>query len=744
MTELSDPTRSRAVLIGTHAFGHPGLGPLPAVARNLSRLAAVLTDPQVWGLPPLHCRVLSQPSREQALEEVQSAGAEAEDTLLVYYAGHGFVHDLSNELYLALPGTDPARLYTALRYQDVRETLLGAGIRARRKVVILDCCWSGLALHGAMAGGGLGGMSNIEGTFVLTATSETRAALAPPGAQYTAFTGELITALEEGIPHAPRLLTMMTLYRHLHTALVSRGRPEPQQRNGNTAGSIALARNRRGVDEGEPPGAPKPMAKPPPPPAPAPEAPPAPEPTAEPEPEPEPEPAHEPESQPESNTVTEPEPQARPTELRRTAPPPRRKGSPKVRRRVLMTLATAAAAAAAVVPLALNQGEGKPQGDKGKGGPLDTTDNRPIVKIGLSVPLSGDREPVGEAARNSARLAVKKANDEGEIPGARLRLVERDDKAQRATGQQVAQAFVADRDVLATVGPIDSTVAEETQEAFADHELVQVSPTADYPALTLGENWQSGAKKRPHDTFFCLQPDWFVQGQAAAEYLRGKGRTHAYVLDDNLPYSATLTIAFIERFKELGGTVSGQDTTDLRQTNFSKEAAAVRAAKDTEVVYFGGDYEIVGRFTRQLNKSGSVIPVVGGDGILFHAFVEEAGKAAAEGSLGTVGGTPLEKLPSGRKFAEEYRKAGYKGDPGVHGGNAYDATWAVIQAIKKGVNISHAGVLPADARSKVKEALQKVSFDGVVGKVAFDKYGRTVSKKVTVYRVENGEWIAQD
>ncbi|MFJ8085325.1 caspase family protein [Streptomyces sp. NPDC096205] len=97
----------------------------------------------MWGLQPENCRVLTQPAREQALEEVQSARAEAEDTLLVYYAGHGVVHELSNELYLALPGTDPARLYTALRYQDVRDILLGAGIRARRKVVVLDCCWSG-------------------------------------------------------------------------------------------------------------------------------------------------------------------------------------------------------------------------------------------------------------------------------------------------------------------------------------------------------------------------------------------------------------------------------------------------------------------------------------------------------------------------------------------------------------------------------------------------------------------------
>lgn len=198
MTELSNPARSRALLIGAHSFTDPDLEPLPAVARNLDRLAELLRDRSVWGLDAGHLSVLAEPDRDQALGEAGRLADEAEDTLLVYYAGHGFVHDLSNELYLALPRTDPRRLYTALRYQDIRELLLGPQVRARRKVVILDCCWSGLALHGAMSATGLGGLSDIGGTFVLTATSETRTALAPPGETYTAFTGELIGALEKG------------------------------------------------------------------------------------------------------------------------------------------------------------------------------------------------------------------------------------------------------------------------------------------------------------------------------------------------------------------------------------------------------------------------------------------------------------------------------------------------------------------------------------------------------------------
>jgi len=36
--------------------------------------------------------------------------------------------------------------------------------------------------------------------------------------------------------------------------------------------------------------------------------------------------------------------------------------------------------------------------------------------------------------------------------------------------------------------------------------------------------------------------------------------------------------------------------------------------------------------------------------------------------------------------------------------------------------------------------MSKVSFDGVTGKVAFDQYGDTTSKVLTVYKVAGGKW----
>ncbi|MFH8570344.1 ABC transporter substrate-binding protein [Streptomyces sp. NPDC017993] len=244
MTALSDPAASRALLIGVH--GYETLDELPAVERNLIGLKRAFTDEALWGLPDAHCVTLPQPESAQAvLDTLHSVALQTTDTLVVYYAGHGLTDPFSDELYLALPGSDGNRMYSALPYEWVRRAMLDPHIKARRKVVILDCCFSGRALLGGMSGTDqVADRALIEGTCLMAASAETRKALSPPGEEFTAFTGELITVLGEGIADGPPLLDMHTLFRHLHTTLAAKGRPLPQQRNRNTGGLIALARNR--------------------------------------------------------------------------------------------------------------------------------------------------------------------------------------------------------------------------------------------------------------------------------------------------------------------------------------------------------------------------------------------------------------------------------------------------------------------------------------------------------------------
>lgn len=238
MSVFPDPGASRAVLIGTSTYDF--LEDLPAVSNNLSSLAKVLTGPTSWNLGRDYCVVLSNPpSATAVMDSLRGASAAARDTLLVYYAGHGLITP-DGELYLGLPQSKQQRVETGIPYSWLRGALLEG--RAERTVVILDCCYGGLAL-GTMGPSELAAQADVEGTYLLAAASETRQALAPAGEPHTAFTGELLAVLTTGIPGGPERLDLNSIFRELRRSLSAKGRPVPQGRERNSNGQLALGWN---------------------------------------------------------------------------------------------------------------------------------------------------------------------------------------------------------------------------------------------------------------------------------------------------------------------------------------------------------------------------------------------------------------------------------------------------------------------------------------------------------------------
>ncbi|MFJ2194640.1 caspase family protein [Streptomyces violaceusniger] len=248
---LPDPATSRAVLIGVHAFDH--LDDLAPVENNINRLYDALTDPELWGLPKEHCRKIPQPRYgPEVIDALAQAADEARDTLFVYYAGHGLIDtqatDASDRLCLALPAADQeARLHWALRYKDVREKVQQPR-RARRKVVVLDCCYSGQAAV-AMGPTDLKDEAEIEGAYVLASSGANALSYSREGAELTDFTRELLALVEEGVPGGPELLTLDDLYQGVWQAAAHKGLAKPHKLATDQADRAALVRNRAWVPE---------------------------------------------------------------------------------------------------------------------------------------------------------------------------------------------------------------------------------------------------------------------------------------------------------------------------------------------------------------------------------------------------------------------------------------------------------------------------------------------------------------
>ncbi|MEV7613365.1 caspase family protein [Streptomyces sp. NPDC089799] len=247
-SRLPDPQRSQAVLVGVSRYDHhPGL---EAVEGNLKALHRILVSPGHLGLPASHCRVVRDPGNaDEVMAALEAAADRATDTLVFYYAGHGFADE--DGLYLGLTGTrrkPGSERYNAVHYEWVRRAVLMGEAQAARRIIILDCCYSGRAASERMATVMGSAKTDVHGTVVWAATTPSRPlAKAPAAARYTAFTGELVHTLETGIEGAAELLDMDTIFQRVSHNLVSKGYPQPDRHNHALGGQVALVRNRAGV-----------------------------------------------------------------------------------------------------------------------------------------------------------------------------------------------------------------------------------------------------------------------------------------------------------------------------------------------------------------------------------------------------------------------------------------------------------------------------------------------------------------
>ncbi|MGW7386017.1 branched-chain amino acid ABC transporter substrate-binding protein [Streptomyces sp. NPDC054794] len=377
-------------------------------------------------------------------------------------------------------------------------------------------------------------------------------------------------------------------------------------------------------------------------------------------------------------------------------------------------------------------------GSRDTGSADDSSGGSTVVTIGFDAPLTGDLSALGLGMKNSVDLAVKQANKNKEVPGVTFKVMALDDQAQPSSGQQNATKLVADKSVLGVVGPLNSSVAQSMQGVFDTAQVTEVSVNTN-PALTQGDKWDTGKKVRPFKTYFRTATTDAIQGPYAAEYLYNTAKKKkVFVVDDKKTYGAGLAATFSAHFKKLGGTVVGTDHVNPDAKDFSAVATKIKNS-GADVVYYGGEYPAAGPLSAQVKKAGAAIPLIGGDAIYSDEYLKLTGPRG-EGDLATSVGAPVESLPSAKKFIADYSAAGYKEAYGAYGGFSYDSAWAIIQAVKA---VAKDGKLPSDSRAKVTEALQKVSFDGVMGKVSFDEYGDATNKQLTVYKVKGGAWKAE-
>jgi Thermolysin metallopeptidase, alpha-helical domain/Caspase domain/Thermolysin metallopeptidase, catalytic domain/Papain family cysteine protease len=190
-----------ALLLGTSSYKDPTLHALTAPANDAKDLKAVLADSKIGAFNTATHINKSSYVLQEAIERF-FAERDPDDTALLFFSGHGVKDDAGN-LYLAAKNTTRSLLRSTAIDNGFLQAVMNAS-RARRQVLILDCCFGG-----AFAKGFKGDDSVDVNTFfqgrgraILTASNAVQFSFegddAEPAQRRSVFTQTIVEGLRTG------------------------------------------------------------------------------------------------------------------------------------------------------------------------------------------------------------------------------------------------------------------------------------------------------------------------------------------------------------------------------------------------------------------------------------------------------------------------------------------------------------------------------------------------------------------
>jgi Caspase domain len=248
--------RRLALVVAVTTYADASLRRLRAPAGDADALGEVLADPEVGGFTVTSVVDAGAQEIRLAAEEFL-ANRKPDDLLLIYLSCHGLV-DLRRRLYFAAADTLKSRLAaTGVEARWLLDQL--EDCRARRQVVILDCCFSGAFAQGAKGDTDLALGERLlgqgRGRVVLTASRNTEYSFEGEPLADTAMPGSVFTrSLVDGIRRGGAdtdndgLITVEDAYSYAFDQVRAAGAQQtPQRWLYGAEGSILLARSPAGI-----------------------------------------------------------------------------------------------------------------------------------------------------------------------------------------------------------------------------------------------------------------------------------------------------------------------------------------------------------------------------------------------------------------------------------------------------------------------------------------------------------------
>jgi branched-chain amino acid transport system substrate-binding protein len=342
------------------------------------------------------------------------------------------------------------------------------------------------------------------------------------------------------------------------------------------------------------------------------------------------------------------------------------------------------------------------------------------IKIGVFGPMTGDAAGYGQSLREMVELIVKERNAAGGVLGQKIVPIYGDDAGKPEQAVSVAKRLTTSDEVLVMLGSISSPASFAASQVAAQTETTQIVISGTAQRITTqGIPWVF--RSALPDTKFAADLVDFIHEKFPAK----KKVAFIYVNDD-------FGKGGFDGFKRSGEPLGFKIVTEEKYTrgdlDFTSQLSRIKAS-GADLVVDWSRYAEGALIIKQMRQMGIDLTYFGSDGQA-HPKFRELAAAAAEGayypthfSVTAVGDNKVAAAFVGKI------RAAYNKDPDFVHAQAHDAMMATLMALEKAKAVD---------KTKFRDALKTVEFDGVRGRFKFDQKGDP-TLKATVVIVKSGQ-----
>lgn len=350
------------------------------------------------------------------------------------------------------------------------------------------------------------------------------------------------------------------------------------------------------------------------------------------------------------------------------------------------------------------------------------------IKVGALYNVTGGMSSLDGPSLKGAQLAAKQVNEAGGVLGRPIEVVAIDTRTDQQETAKAAQRVLSE-DVVAGIGMSDTTFVMAAAPLFQEAGIPFVTSGATHPELP---QWVG-------NYMFMTPFGDDDQSYAIADYVYDTLgiRTAAVWTDQSMDFTKALSKFFIERFKERGGKIVGEDAFMIGDTDFSAQIARLKAMEPApDAVFVSAIPTEAGLSVKQIREAGMTLPIVSGDGFDTNLVATTPGPELANDVYFSTHTYRGDDRPEVSAFIEAY-----KTEYGIEPENAfaplgYDAMMLVVDAIKR------ADSAEPDA---IRDALEKTrGFKAVTGEISYTRESMVPPKPISIISVQNGEFQVEE